>query len=139
MDSGSAGTSARILLIEDEPAVARMTELVLVNAGHAVVLATEYAAAQQLLDGDGFALVIADTELGPRTTGLSALVPLVKAAHCPVVLCSAHRFTHQEVAAAGLAGAIQKPFDIDDLLQIVEAAIEGGSPAQDDGGRPSVR
>ncbi len=119
-------TGQRILLIEDEPAVARLTEIVLNGAGYPVQVVADHALASDLLAESAYRLVIADTDLGPHTPGLAGLAPLVAAAHCPVLLFSAHRFPAAEIAAAGFAGVISKPYDIDDLLRIVEQTIARG-------------
>jgi DNA-binding response OmpR family regulator len=128
---GSA--AAHLLLIEDEPAVARLTELLLKDAGYSVDLLADHGEASNLLNERQFDLVLCDTDLGARTAGLSGLVPLVHAASpSPVVLFSAHRFSAGEIAAAGLAGVIRKPYDIDDLLRVVEKNIAGSGPAGSD-------
>ena len=131
--------AARLLLIEDEPTVARLTELVLTDAGYSVELLSDHGAAPALLSETHFDLVICDTDLGARTVGLTGLVPLVEAA-CPgpVLLFSAHRFPAAEVAAAGLSGVIHKPYDIDGLLKQVEEALVKATVADRAGNRPTT-
>ncbi len=127
------GTNRRILLIEDEATVARLTELVLTGAGYTVEAVTDHGMAAGLLENSVFGLVIADTDLGPHTAGLAGLAPLITSARCPVLLFSAHRFSEAEIVAAGFAGVIQKPYDIDDLLRVVGSALaNNGSPAPND-------
>jgi two-component system response regulator AtoC len=123
-----AARRGTILLVEDEPAVARLTELVLVSAGYAVVQANNHMFARNLLAETGFDLVIADTEMGARASGLDGLAELAQTAGSPVLLFSAHRFTQEQIKAAGLAGAIPKPFDIDELLAIVEHTLTPTDP-----------
>ncbi len=125
MAEAASGDGGAILLVEDEPAVARLTELVLVSAGYAVVQATAHVLARELIAQTRFDLVIADTEMGAHTSGLNGLAQLAAVAGCPVLLFSAHRFTQEQVGAAGLAGVIPKPFDIDELLAIVERTLSG--------------
>jgi DNA-binding response OmpR family regulator len=123
----------RILLIEDEPAIARLTELVLVSAGFAVVQTKRHESARELLHETAFDLVIADTEFGARATDLHGLSELAGAAGCPVLLFTAHRFSQAQVSAAGLAGIISKPFDIDQLLAVVERTVAApGSTSDED-------
>lgn len=132
--SETAGVrSAKILLVEDEPAVARLTELLLENAGYEVTLTTDHAAVPALIAATAYDIVITDTDLGPHTVGLDRLARIVSAAQCPTLLFSAHRFSAAEVAAAGFAGTIPKPFDIDDLLRVVEDALSGRLSAPTDG------
>jgi DNA-binding response OmpR family regulator len=129
--------AAHLLVIEDEPAVARLTELVLTDAGYSVDLLADHGAASNLLNERRFDLILCDTDLGARTAGLSGLVPLVNAARpSPVLLFSAHRFSAGEIAAAGLAGVIRKPYDIDDLLRVVESNLATSGTADANGDRP---
>jgi DNA-binding response OmpR family regulator len=126
----SKPAKARILLIEDEPAVARITELVLVNAGFEVDVETKHSDAAELINAGRYDLVISDT-LGPRASGLEGLRPIVQAASCPVLLFSAHRFPALEVESMGFAGMIKKPFDIDELLRAIEDRLPAGGPADE--------
>jgi DNA-binding response OmpR family regulator len=129
---------AHLLLIEDEPSVARLTELLLTEAGYSVDLLADHAAASNLLSERQFDLVLCDTDSGARTSGLSGLVPLVHAASpSPVLLFSAHRFSAEEIASAGLAGVIRKPYDIDDLLRVVEQSIVGSGAGGTAGDHPA--
>jgi DNA-binding response OmpR family regulator len=118
----SSQSSARLLLIEDEPAVARVTELVLVNAGYAVDVINKHAEAPRAIEEHNYDLVISDT-LGPRATGLEGLLPILHAAKCPVLLFSAHRFPSPEVLTLGFAGMVRKPFDIDELLETIAQTL----------------
>jgi DNA-binding response OmpR family regulator len=115
-------TKPKILLIEDEPAVARLTELVLVNAGYDVDVVNKHSSAPAMLEQTPYDLVISDT-LGPRAAGLEGLTPILEAARCPVLLFSAHRYPASDVAALGFAGMIRKPYDIDELLGTIERLI----------------
>ncbi|HTE87164.1 MAG TPA: response regulator [Dehalococcoidia bacterium] len=118
----------RILLIEDEPAVARLTELILNGAGYTVQVAENHATAIRLLADHAYGLILADTDRGPQTTGLAGLASLLNLAPCPVVLFTAHRFSDSEISAAGFAGVVRKPYDIDDLLRVVKEALTHGAP-----------
>ena len=117
-----------ILLIEDEPAVARLTELVLDSAGYAVERASDHATALALITQHSYDLIVADTDRGQRTTSLADAKPLLAAARCPVLLFSAHRFPAAEIAAAGFRGMIRKPFDIDDFLNVVKVTLQQSLP-----------
>jgi CheY-like chemotaxis protein len=111
-------------LVEDEQSVARVTDLVLRSDGHEVDVESNLPAAQQLLAKNHYDLVLADTDQGAQTRDLHALADFVQlAAPTPVVLFSAHRFSHEELNSAGLAGAILKPYDVDDLLRKVTEAL----------------
>jgi DNA-binding response OmpR family regulator len=125
----SRQSNARLLLIEDEPAVARLTELVLVNAGYTVDVLRKHAEAPEAIHRQDYDLIISDT-LGPRASGLEGLLPILDAATCPVLLFSAHRFPSPEITTLGFAGMIRKPFDIDELLKTIEQTIASSSDAE---------
>jgi two-component system, NtrC family, response regulator GlrR len=118
----------RILLIEDAPSVARLTALVLDGAGYAVDIAASHTAARQRLAVERYNLILADTDHGAVTAGLSGLAELIASANCPVVLFTAHRFPEEDIEAAGFAAVIRKPYDIDDLLRIVEDVLGHSAP-----------
>jgi two-component system, NtrC family, response regulator GlrR len=123
-----AGPGARLLLIEDDASVARLTQLVLESEGYSVEVSNDHASASTLLARQRYDLVLADTELGDRTRTLDGLAQLAAIARAtPVLLFSAHRFSSREIESAGLAGAIQKPYDIEDLLQKIIDALSGRS------------
>jgi DNA-binding response OmpR family regulator len=113
-----------VLLIEDEASVARITELVLRSDGYAVDIGRDLASGEHLMASKHYDLVLADTEHGAAVRALTGLAEFARlAAPTPVVVFSAHRFSQQEVAAAGLAGAISKPYDVDDLIQGVMSVL----------------
>ena len=127
--SGASKTTARLLLIEDEPTVARLTRLVLSSEGYSVDVLADHQAAAERAASANYDLIMADTELGSRTAGLAGLSPLIEAAApTPVLLFSAHRFPESAVVAAGLAGVVQKPYDIDDLLRVVQQTLSSRTP-----------
>ena len=131
MSTSGGRAPIRILLIEDEAAIARVTSILLQNEGYDVEAVSDLGAALPLLAEKSFELVIADTQHGARTTDLSGLAPLVAGAGArPVLLFSAHRFSATQIDAAGLAGAIRKPYDVDDLLQTIERTLRehGAAP-----------
>lgn len=113
-----------ILLVEDEPSISRLVETVLGSDGYIVDMVADYQQAIEHLADPSISAVIADTERGAQTTDLANFALLVSAAgERPVLLFSAHRFRESAIAAAGLAGWIRKPFDIDDLLDKVRVAL----------------
>jgi DNA-binding response OmpR family regulator len=121
---------SRLLLVEDEQSVARVTDLVLRTEGYQVDIGQDLSGAQAMLAANHYDLVLADTDQGARTRDLGSLADFVQlAAPTPVVLFSAHRFSHEELESAGLVGAITKPYDVDDLLRKVTEAIGRASHA----------
>jgi DNA-binding NtrC family response regulator len=118
--------SARVLLVEDEPAARRALEEFLREDGHTVISAGTGADAERLWGESGAEIdvVLTDTVM-PRMSGpelvqrLRTLNPDVK-----VIFMSGH--TPETVLRHGaVAGAdfLQKPFEIDDLLRKVRAMV----------------
>ncbi|MGI8549695.1 MAG: response regulator [Dehalococcoidia bacterium] len=128
----------RILLIEDEPPIARLTTLLLQGEGYSVEAVSDQQTASMLLTREPFDLIITDTDSGARTASLSGLAPLIAGAGArPVILFSAHRFPASMVSEAGLAGSIAKPYDIDDLLKTVSRILVASSSKSEESAIPS--
>jgi two-component system, OmpR family, alkaline phosphatase synthesis response regulator PhoP len=125
VDTPETAKPIRVLLVEDQPTIARMTTTLLNNEGYVVTVVRNHAAALMQLMDPSIDLVLADTEGGARATDLEALAPLVSAAGArPVLLFSAHRFPESAAVEAGLAGYVRKPFDIDELLRAMRRALQ---------------
>ena len=117
---------ARILLIEDHPAVARLVELVLAMDHHHVVLAADGEEGMEMARPGGYDVVMLDVGL-PKMDGWEVL-ELLRAepstAGIPVVVLTADA----EVAAEGVDGAeavVVKPFSTAELLASVALVLEG--------------
>ncbi len=117
---------AKVLVVDDEPAVLFTLKEVLLERGHEPVTAANGNEALGRLDG--VAAVVTDLTM-PGMDGLA----LVAAIHerdpaLPVVLLTAHGSEKVAVRAmkAGAYDYATKPFDVDDLILVVERAIEAG-------------
>jgi DNA-binding response OmpR family regulator len=117
----------RVLVIEDDPDIARLLELVLTDAGHAVELEGDATSARQRLTGSPPpALVVVEHWL-PDGFGRD-LTAAIKGAWpgCPVVLLSG---MHPRASGAPERrrhprgpepdAVLPKPFDVDELLAVV--------------------
>jgi DNA-binding NtrC family response regulator len=119
---------ARILLIEDDPAIATTLRRVLMGEGYAVVIQTTgeggLAAAREQ-DGSSFDIVVTDLKL-PGVSGLE-LVRELHPAHprLPILMMTAHGTTESAIEAiqAGAFDYIVKPFEIPELLKLVKQAV----------------
>jgi DNA-binding response OmpR family regulator len=109
--------TVRILLLEDNVALARATGLVLERAaGATVTVAGSLGAATALLDDTTFDLVIADVTL-PDGDGSDWGRQTRRDRGIPVVLMTAA--ANPEQLGIGLDGVLQKPVGLDDLLAAV--------------------
>src|SRR5262245_42043017 len=127
------GQPMRVLVVDDEPAIRHAVEPALVDEGFAVATAADGAAALTLLDAfrpdailldlrmpimDGYAFLAAyRTRPGPRAA---------------VIVCSTAANSVGPLAQ-GAAAYLRKPFDIDDLIGLIERLGSGTASPFDNG------
>jgi two-component system nitrogen regulation response regulator GlnG len=116
---------ARILVVEDDAAVAWTVEQALTGAGYAVQVAADAAAARRLLKRSRPDLVLTDIRM-PGESGLDLAAALrSELPGTPVIVTTAHGTMDTAVAAVG-AGAfdyLPKPMDLGRLLAVVRRAL----------------
>ncbi len=115
---------ARVLVVDDEPAVLFTLREVLAERGHEPV--TAQGGREALGRLDGVDAVITDLSM-PGMDGLALLAAIrERDAALPVVLLTAHGSEKVAVQAmkAGAYDYATKPFDIDELVVVVERALE---------------
>lgn len=114
---------ARILVIDDEPAIRRLLSTSLARAGYRVVEADSARSALNAVQIDKPEAALLDLGL-PDRDGLE-LVPLIKAAGCAVIVVSARDATEQKVTALDLGADdyVTKPFDTEEVLARVRTAL----------------
>jgi DNA-binding NtrC family response regulator len=115
----------RILLIEDDPGAASALKKVLQAEGHIVELAERGDDGLTLARSRAFDLVLTDLKL-PGLSGMDLAIQLrtVKP-KLPIVMITAHGTTDTAIEATKI-GAYEyliKPFEADDLLDVVSAAV----------------
>lgn len=123
-----------ILLIEDDPVVARTTEILFRLAGHRLEIATEPAAAFSMLARRRYDAILLDMNFtAGRSNGEEGLACLARIVaddpHACVIVITAHSGIRIAVAAmqAGARDFIMKPWRKDDLLAKINAAIRRGA------------
>lgn len=119
-----------VLLIEDNPASARLATLLLKHAGHDTLHAASGEAGLAAARAHRPALVLMDLEL-PGISGLEALRQLKAdpaTAAIPVVAVSAYLADapRDHALAAGAVGFLAKPYHYVDLLAAIRAALGEG-------------
>jgi DNA-binding response OmpR family regulator len=123
-DKPEAAPASDVLVAEDEPAIARLMEALLVSAGYRVRMAADGQQALDAIAAERPALVVLDLSL-PRVDGWQVLERLRSAVDPPpVIVLTGHSRTGDRAARAGAVATILKPFDVDDLLRIVERHVE---------------
>jgi two-component system, chemotaxis family, chemotaxis protein CheY len=114
----------RILVVEDDQSVASLLQGVLGSYGYDVELADDLsvlqASREHLPD-----LILLDL-LMPVVSGDEAareLHDLPETSDIPIVLMSGAPDVEQRAAELGVAGVLHKPFDLDDLLDVVKRTL----------------
>jgi two-component system, OmpR family, response regulator RpaA len=109
----------RILIVDDEPAVADLIEAVLTGEGYTVAIARDGAKGLMLAREWSPDLILMDIML-PAVDGTTAIRRLkadAETAEIPIVAMSAGRnIRSQSEELADADAALSKPFDIDALL-----------------------
>ena len=126
---------SRILCIDDEPAILRLLEVVLKRDGHELVPAADARAALAALRDAPVDAILLDLGL-PDRDGLELLAAIRAACTVPVIVVSARGEVREKVAALDLGAAdyVTKPFDGDELLARLRAALRAADKAGSPGG-----
>ena len=110
----------RVLLVEDDDSIREMVGLSLQDAGYTVLDARDGQLAIELVKGAPADVVLVDLRM-PLMDGFEFMRRYAEAGgRAPIIVLSAARdvdFTRHEVKAAAI---IEKPFDLNDLLDTVE-------------------
>jgi DNA-binding NtrC family response regulator len=118
--------NAKILVVEDDPATSRMVAMALKSAGYEVEAARSCQAARHAMQRNPFDLLLCDLYL-PDGTGLDLLREHhVNEGAAPVVMFTAQGSVETAVEAIreGAFDYLAKPFKIQDLLSLVDRALE---------------
>ena len=122
--------AAKVLAVDDEAAIRRLLRGALERGGYGVTEAADARACLAALDIDKPDAVLLDLGL-PDRDGLE-LVPLIRARRIALLVVSARDATAEKVAALDLGADdyVTKPFDTDELLARLRAALRGRLAAE---------
>ncbi|MEO7325048.1 MAG: sigma-54 dependent transcriptional regulator [Dokdonella sp.] len=118
-------TSRQILVVDDEPKMRRVLEIMLQKLGHRVCIAGNGREALDLLASNAIDLVIADLRM-PEMDGIELLSTLrERGSEVPLLVVTAHGTVETAVAAMkyGAFDYIVRPFDMDALILSIERAL----------------
>ncbi len=114
-----------ILLVEDEPSVARGLEMVLTDEGYGVNLAATGNDALNMFSGNGFDLVVADLRL-PDIDGLEVIREIKQQRpDTAVIIITGYPSVSSAISAVrlGVEDYLRKPFTDDELIAVVGQAL----------------
>jgi DNA-binding response OmpR family regulator len=127
--------SARILIVDDEPALRRTLERALSGQRYEVVSVADPHSAYQMLDESIFDLVLLDLRL-PQMAGDTFFLAIVR--RWPrllgrVILMSGDPMSQQPEWPAELTRCpvLAKPFSLDTLIKTVRAVLAAAEPKSD--------
>jgi two-component system, NtrC family, response regulator PilR len=124
---------ASILVVDDEASMREFLEILLAKQGHRVSTASDVAGALRRADERVLDLVITDLRLG-ADSGLDVLRGVKeRSAATEVVMVTAFATTENAVQAMKLGAYdyVLKPFKLDELLLVVQKALERRSLVQE--------
>ncbi len=117
-----------ILLAEDDPELLELLIFVLLRAGYQV---TGCDNGLQLLEElervESYDLVISDLRM-PALTGLEVLESQFDNSQCPPFICMTafgDEKTHATAQKLGAVATIDKPFDLDDMIELIQTTLSG--------------
>lgn len=121
----SGKKQAKILVVDDEVALAETLEDLLVFHGYDVKVADNGMSAKDLLDENTFDLVISDIRM-PIMDGMQ-LLQHINQNHrgTPVILISGFSdFDEKSATEKGATGLVSKPMDVESLIKLVEQNLK---------------
>jgi CheY-like chemotaxis protein len=118
-------------VVEDDPDLLALMELVLSGAGHRVRTAPEGAAALERIAEELPGLIFLDMRM-PGMNGWE-FAREFRARHghaCPIVVVTAAENARERAEEIGADGWLAKPFELDDVLRVAEHHLgsRGASP-----------
>lgn len=126
---GSNRSTVRVLVVEDEAALARQVADALTQAGYVAAHAADGARADYLVQTEQFDAIVLDLGL-PKVDGLSLLARWRKTGVLtPVLVLTARGSWHEKVQGidGGADDYVSKPFEIEEVLARLRALIRRAS------------
>ncbi len=118
----------QVLVVDDEPSMREVLEIVLSNAGYGVTTAASGDEAREVLSRQSADCVLSDLYMGSdRNAGMRLLEWLqANMPGVPVIMITAHGTVESAIEAMkkGAADYVLKPFKNDEIRLLVERAIE---------------
>jgi len=121
----------KILLIDDEKLIVMTLKRLLTREGYEVITALSGQGALRRMEEDGFDLIISDIKM-PEMDGIETVKKIREFLtqhgkdQIPEIFITAYakEDMYQEALSLNAAGYIEKPFDVQTLIQTVRQTIE---------------
>lgn len=116
----------RVVLIEDDPSVAKLMVQILEKAGHIVTWAPDAVTGIETVTRDLPDLVLSDIRMATHFNGFGIVTLLkrdIRTQHIPVVAVTGFAVPGEDkqYTDLGFAGVIPKPFDVASFAAAIEA------------------
>lgn len=117
--------SKKILVAEDDTAILEVIKIILETEGYTIISTDEKDQIYSLIDSHSPGLILLDIWLSGYDGGKIAknLKSKNETKHIPIIMMSANNETEKITKEAGANAFLLKPFDIDDLIKIVQKHI----------------
>jgi DNA-binding response OmpR family regulator len=121
-----------VLIIEDEATLSDLLRTLLQDEGYAVLTASTFAEAEAAVRRSPVDLVVADLiEFDEHGLAGAAQALRELAGERPILLCTGQPGAQRLAAEWGFSGVLDKPFDLDVLLERVRSALARSGPRPD--------
>jgi CheY-like chemotaxis protein len=123
-------TARSVLVVEDDPDLLALLEMILADAGHAVRTAPEGAAALARVAEEMPGVILLDMRM-PGMNGWD-FAREFRARHgraCPIVVVTAAENARARAEEIGAEGWLSKPFELQDVLETVERQLAASTQA----------
>ena len=110
-----------VLVVEDDPDLVALMEVILQDAGYRVATAADGYEALQRVEAEMPALILLDMRM-PRMNGWEFAEEFRArwGRACPIVVVTAAENARLRAEEIGAEGWLEKPFDLEDVLRAVE-------------------
>jgi len=124
-------TSAKILVIDDEPQIRRVLRTTLTSQGYTVAEAKTGDEGLQLLRDERPDLILLDVNM-PGRSGLETCREIRATSDVPIIMLTVRSSEHDKVMAldAGADDYVVKPFGSEELMARIRAALRRSAPAE---------
>ena len=121
--NGSDFAVPSALVVDDELPIALLVAEALRDEGFATSIARDGIEALEAMQADLPDVMVLDLRM-PRLDGEHLMAEMrARNIKVPTIVISAHRDAREVAHAAGAAGYLTKPFDLEQLLNLVQAAV----------------